>query len=129
MFRFFRNYKWYKKITRLLYEHAHPYKTPVKWSLKSDGYNITIMDVSHLGDYEHIKIVDGEEFNTGRLFAYVNENGRRLTVQYILNEYSHLPQKIKNRMSEILIKHLDVENDSMDELIERTEYFFGTEEL
>jgi hypothetical protein len=32
-------------------------------------------------------------------------------------------------MSEILIKHLDIENDSMDELIEHTEYFFGTEEL
>jgi len=129
MFNFIRRYKWYRKLIRKLYEHANPYKIPVKWTLRYNGYTITIIDLSHLGDYDHIKIVEGEEFNNGRLFSYINENDRRLTVQYVINEYSHMPDKIKKRMAEILSKDLDILDDDMDKLIERTEYFFGAEDL
>jgi len=121
-------YKWYKKLIQRLYEKAHPYKTPVKWTLSYNGYLISILDVSHLGDFDHIKITEGNSFE-GRNFSYMMENDRRLTVQYILNEYSYLPEKMKQRMAEILKNHLDVPDEPMDTLIEETEYFFGTENI
>ncbi len=129
MFNFLKRKNWWKRLTRKLYEHAHPYKTPIKWVLHYNGYSVTIMDLSHLGDYDNIKIIDGDEFNNGRTFSYSFENGRRLTVQYVLNEYNYLPTPIKNRMAEILENFLDIPNEEMDKLIEKTEYFFGPEEL
>jgi hypothetical protein len=125
---FLKKYKWYKKLIRKLYENAHPYKTPVKWTLSYNGFQISILDLSHLGDFDHIKIIEGNSFE-GRNFSYMMENDRQLTVQYILNEYSYLPEPIKVRMAEILKNHLDISDEPMDKLIEKTKYFFGTEEL
>ena len=130
MLKYLRRRKWFKKLVRKLYEYTFPYKTPMKWELSYQGYIFTIIDLSYVGEYDKIKIIEGDQFD-GVTYTYSNidNNHRRLTVEYILNQYSYLPDKMKKRIAEILEKDLDVPHDSMDEVIESKDYFFGTEEL
>lgn len=127
MFKFLRKYKWYKNLTRKLYQHAHPWKTPTKWDLRFDGYSIVIYDMSYFGESEQIRIIENGMYD-GRVFKYENDEGKKITVSYLINEYSHLPSIMRKRMREIFIQ-LDISDDSMDELKEVVDEFFGYENL
>lgn len=83
--------------------------------------------MSYFGEYEQIRIIQNNEYD-GRVFKYELQDGRKLTVSYLMNEYSNLPTKLKNRMKEIFIQ-LDIPNEPMDELTEEVDEFFGYEDL
>lgn len=126
MFKFITKKKWYKKAIRKLYENAHPYKVPTKWDLRYNGYTVLVYDMAYFGEFEQIRIVENNEYD-GRVFKY-DTDGRKLTVSYLLNEYSHLPSVMKQRLREIFIS-LDIPDDVVDQLQENVEEFFGYEEL
>ena len=119
--------RWYKKFIKKLYEDAHPWREQTKWSLRYNGYSVTVYDMSYWGDQEQIRISEGESYE-GRLFKYTMNDGRLLTIDYLMNEYAHLPQPIQKRLREIFL-YLDIPNDKMDELEEKVTEFFGVEEL
>lgn len=127
MLKFIRKQKWYKKFIRKQYEQAHPYRVPTKWDLRYNGYQIKIYDMAYFGEFEQIRIVENNEYD-GRVFRYDIQDGRKLTVSYLMNEYAHLPSTLKNRMKEILVQ-LDIPDDSVDKLEEKVDEFFGYEEL
>ena len=128
IFNFLKRNKTYKRIIKKLYENSHQFRDTSKWHLKYQGYSVEIYDMSYWGENEKIKIVEGRNYD-GRDYNYTLQDNRELTVQYILNDFQHLPLKILDRMREIFKKDLHVSDDDVDVLTETVEEFFGPEEL
>lgn len=127
MWNFIKKRRWYKRFTRKLYEDAHPWREQTKWALSYNGYSVTVYDMSYWGEQDQIRIAENDSYE-GRIYKYTMQDGRQLTVNYLMNEYSHLPVPLRNRLQEIF-NYLDIPNDKMDELHEKVTEFFGVEEL